>query len=223
MYYYLPSCQFTALLPDVSKKWKDWFAGPGHISGTGEEVTVTGCCRPTQKLLGEGDTVIALCQTCMAITREVSPKCRVVSLYEYILSLPDFPWPDLHGEEMTVQDCFRARNDRPQQLAVRECLRCMNIVPVELEENYEKTMFDGAWLMNPVAERNLSIAPVYFNDIRENYARPLPEEEQERLLAAHAAKYRTKRVLAYCNACLKGIKKGGADGVHLAQLLSENL
>lgn len=223
MYYYLPSCQFTALLPETSRKWKEWFAGPGHISPGGEEVTVAGCCRPTQKLLTEGDTVIALCQTCMAITREASPQSRVVSLYEYILSVPDFPWPDFGGEEITVQDCFRARNDRPQQLAVRECLKRMNMVPVELEENFEKTSFDGAWLMAPVAERNLAAAPVYFNDIKENYARPLPEEEQERILTEHAKQYRTGRVAAYCNACLKGIKKGGADGIHLAQLLAENL
>ncbi len=216
MYYYLPSCKFTGMLPEVSAAWKRFFAGRA-------DVTVTGCCRPTQKLLQEGDTAIALCQTCMAITREASPQARVTSLFEYVLTLPDFPWPDYGGEEITVQDCFRARHDRPLQMAVRECLRRMNMVPVELEENCEKTRFDGAWLMNPVADRNLAIAPVYFNEIKENWARPLPEEEQVRLLTAHAAQYRTDRVLAYCNACLSGIKKGGAEGVHLAQLLCANL
>ena len=44
---------------------------------------------------------------------------------------------------MTIQDCWRARNLPLLQRAVRLCLERMNIVVVELDENYEKTRFDG--------------------------------------------------------------------------------
>ena len=35
--------------------------------------------------------------------------------------------------------------------------------------------------------------------------------------------YQTERVVAYCNACVKGIVLGGARGVHLLQLATKEL
>ena len=79
MFVYLPSCKFTAANPEASGKLKAYFADK-------EGFRVAGCCKPEQKKLQPGDTVLALCQSCEAITRENNPEARVVSLWEYALT-----------------------------------------------------------------------------------------------------------------------------------------
>ena len=217
MFVYLPSCNFTAACPESSKKIKAYLAEK-------EGFRVAACCRPTQKTLTAEDTVLSVCLTCSAITREVSPQAREMSFWEYVLTDPDFPWPDFGGERMTVQDCWRARNKPELQRAVRACMRRMNLEPVELEENYEKTQFDGVWRFNEASyKRNIGIAPVYFTEVRDHGVDLLPPEEQKRRMEEWAKQYTTERVLTYCNACLKGVQMGGAEGVHLMELLTANL
>ena len=122
-----------------------------------------------------------------------------------------------------IQDCWRARNKPAMQKAVRECMKRMNIVPVELEENFEKTRFDGVWLYNPVVQKNLDIAPEYFTHIRDNDVELLPPEEQKARMVEWAKQYGDRRAVTYCTACLKGTLMGGAKGVHLMQLITKTL
>ena len=215
MLYYLPSCNFSALCPEASRRIKAYLAKkPG--------VTVSGCCRPLQKRLTEEDTVLTICLTCAALSREASA-AQVKSVWEYLLEDDAFPWPDYGGERVTVQDCWRARENPALQQAVRACMRRMNITPVELEENLERTRFDGTWLMNPVAERNMQLAPRFFGEVQEHWTTPLPPEEQQRRMTEWASQYVTDRVAVYCNSCLSGVRMGGAGGVHLMELATRDL
>lgn len=215
MIYYLPSCNFKRLFPETSVKLQTWFAAK-------EGFTVAGCCKPSQKLFKEGDTVLNNCCSCAIITEEQSPQVESLSVYEYLLTDEAFPWPDLNGEHITVQDCFRARHHRQEQEAVREMLRRMNAVPVELEENFEKCTFDGVWLFSPKLPQE-KFAPNTFGEINRHYITPVPEEEWEDRMKAHAALIQTERVAGYCNACITGLKMGGADAVHILQLAVQNL
>lgn len=216
MIYYLQSCNFTAASPESSRKIREYMAAkPG--------VKVPGCCRPSQKLFQEGDTVLSICLTCSAITREVSPMVREMSFWEYALTDTGFPWPDYHGEKMTVQDCWRARNKPSLMKAVRECMKRMNIQPVEIAENFENTQFDGIWRFNSVQKRNMDIAPDYFTEVQEHGLELLPQEEQLARMQAWVQQYQTERAVAYCNACLRGMQMGGANGVHLMELMTANL
>ena len=94
-------------------------------------------------VVDDGDTVLTNCSSCAIITDEMSPQADEMSIYEYLLADESFPWPDYHGEVVTVQDCYRAAHKPAVQKAVRECLNRMNMRPAELEENYERTRFDG--------------------------------------------------------------------------------
>lgn len=212
MYIYLPSCNFTAAYPDVSRKIKEYL-------GKKPDMKIAGCCRPTQKTLTGQDTVLTICLTCAAITDEVSPQARQQSIWEYLLDDPNFPWPDYHGEAMVIQDCWRARNKPELQKAVRGCIERMNIVPVELEENFEKAQFDGVWRFNPIQQRNLDIAPKYFSQVRDHGLKLLSEEEQAVHMKEWVKQYTTEKVVTYCNACLRGVQIGGAKGVHLMELM----
>ena len=102
MRYYFPSCNFTKLRPETSEKVKNFMVSKG--------VRVVGCCRPGHKALsGWNDTVITVCETCSIIIGENRPAANVISLYEFIDSLPDFSFPDYKGERITLQDCYRAK------------------------------------------------------------------------------------------------------------------
>lgn len=215
MIYYLPSCRFTAANPETSAKLKKYLKEVKNI-------TIAGCCRPTQKLLKEGDLVLNNCTSCALITEEASPQADVTSLYEYLLGDESFPWPDYHGEAITVQDCWRAREHASEQHAIRECLRRMNMVPVELEENFEKTTFDGLFLLRPIAPGNLQIAPKTYGPMQD-IVTPLPPEEQKARMEEWVKQYKTDRTVVYCNSCLQGVRLGGADGVHVLELMSANL
>ena len=66
---------------------------------------------------------------------------------EFEARMPDddetFPYPNHHGEAVTVQDCWRSKENAAEQEAVRKLLRRMNFEVVELEENRERTKFCG--------------------------------------------------------------------------------
>jgi len=216
MVYYLQSCNFTAASPETSKKIRSYMEKKA-------DVKVPGCCRFSQKLFQEGDTVLTICLTCSAITREVSPHVTEMSFWEYVLSDSDFPWPDYQGEKMTIQDCWRARRKHSLMEAVRECMKRMNIQPVEIKENFGNTQFDGVWRFNPVQKRNMDIAPAYFTEVEEHGLDLIPQEEQIARMQEWVGQYKTDRAVAYCNACLKGMQMGGANGIHLMELMTANL
>ena len=216
MIYYLPSCKYQAAHPDSSRKLQRWLCARGDIQ-------IAGCCRTSQHLFQSGDVVLTNCTSCSAITREVSPAVKEMSIYEFLLRIPDFDWPDYQGEVITVQDCYRSRHDLQMMKAVRECLRRMNMVPVELEAHLEQTRFDGVFQFSGVSENNLTLAPDFFGKIQRDYVEEIPPDEQVLRMKQWVSQYTTRRTAAYCNACLKGIQLGGAEGVHLLELITREL
>lgn len=216
MIYYLPSCRYKAAHVDSSKKIQRYLSQKPDLQ-------IAGCCRVSQHLFQEGDTVLTNCTSCAVITDEASPQAKEITVYEYLLQDPSFVWPDYHGEEITVQDCFRSRHKPEMMRAVRECLKRMNMVPVELEENYEKTRFDGVFQFSNVSESNLKLAPKYFSKLQEEYIEVIPPEEQKERMTAWVSQYKTPRVVVYCNSCLKGVLLGGANGIHLLDLITRDL
>jgi hypothetical protein len=99
----------------------------------------------------------------------------------------------------------------------------MNYVPVETEENKERTMFDGVYRYRAISEKNLMLAPRTFQKLKQEYIEIQPPEAVEKLMKQHSQQYRTARVCVYCNSCLKGVQIGGAEGVHLLDLITANL
>ncbi len=214
--YYLPSCKFKAAHKETSEKIQAYLRKK-------EDHEIAGCCRVSQHLFKEGDVVLNNCTSCAIITDEQSPQAKEISIYEYLLEDEDFIWPDYHGEEITVQDCYRSRHKPRMQKAIRECLKRMNMIPVEIEENFEKTEFDGIYKYSDISASNLKLAPVYYSKMQEEYIQILPEEEVKKEMEKWVSQYKTKRVTVYCNSCLKGVLLGGADGIHILDLIARNL
>ena len=185
MKYYFPSCKFTQMRPETSEKVKSYMASKG--------VRVVGCCRPGHKALsGWNDIAITICETCSIIIGENRPAAKVISLYEFIDSLPK-----------------------------RSVLRKMNVEVVELPGTEEEINFDGSFLLGPMRPDNFTLAPLRFAEIKKDMQSKSPEEI-DAYLRDYCRRFTTERVACYCNSCLSGLVQGlpeGKQAVHVAELL----
>ena len=123
---------------------------------------------------------------------------------------------------ITVQDCWRTRNNRPLQDAVRECLRQMHFTVREVAENYENTRFCGVWLNNPAAPDLSAVTPELTAYLDQYRIILTPAEQQERM-KEWVSQYDTDYTAVYCNGCERGIRLGGGHPVHMIELLTRDL
>ncbi|MBD3879082.1 MAG: hypothetical protein SR1Q5_05290 [Quinella sp. 1Q5] len=168
-----------------------------------------------------GSTMISICHNCSAIFEERHPEILRESLWELILSDETFSYPNHHGETITVQDCWRSKDNYSEQEAVREILRRMNFEIVELEENHERTKFCGYSLYQPQPARNPKLAPKRFLHGAQGLFQEHTPEQKKSLMQEHCAQIATEKVVAYCHYCVRGLKLSGKTTYHLAELLFE--
>ncbi len=212
MYIYYPSCNFRKWFPDTAAKVEAYL-------DTQPDVKIAGCCHLTNGLPAAEDTIVTQCMSCMRGLDEIRPDVPVISFFEFLLTRDDVPWPDLGGERITVQDCFRARGKHGLQDAVRECLRHCGAVPVEMDSNRDLETYDGNFLFHDPYPINMKEAPKYFAEYLPEHVTVVPEEEWQHRFEEHARLYRTDRVACYCNTCTTAARKGGADALHLASII----
>lgn len=215
MLHYLPGCDVRKNHPEAIDKLQHYMENQGII--------IDRCCRVKDKFLKATDTIIHNCTLCQLILNETYPDNECLSLYEFILEDPDFPWINHQEDRITIQDCWRTRNNLALQLAVRECLKRMNYTIIEMEENYSKTTYCGVWLNNPMANDCVELAPKTFSKITKNDLNLLSLEDQNKRMKQWVQQYTTKQILVYCNGCEKGIKLGDKHPTHLIELLAEGL
>ena len=215
MIWYLPGCTTTALLPEASAKLKAYVMRDGMPEAP--------CCKKDIGVLRDGDTVITCCTNCDLMFAERMPKLKVISVYEYLLDDPAFPWPDLSGRELTLQDCWRERNNPMIQDAVRGCLEKMKVKVTELPDAREKSTYCGVWLNVPITPANLEFAPKTFGEIRDKYLQLLSKEEQKAKMEAYAENWPTQEVAVYCNGCYRGVLLTDKTPRHMVELLASGL
>ena len=234
--YYIASCVFTVQFPELSFRIQDYVRRRFGL-------TVVRCCLSRYKQqqfrekMPEGafrdrwcalpdcgaylpeDEIWSLCHNCSNLIEEMHPGTRVRSLWELIDTDDRFPFPDLGGARMTLQYCWRARHRREEQDAVRSLLKKMNIEFLETEKNREQTDFCGTTLYRAQPPRNPTLAPKFYREGAKGLFTDHTPEEQKRIMEATCSRYPTGKVVCYCHYCLEGLQLGGADGVHIAQLL----
>lgn len=211
---YFPGCRYTAHAPENSERLTAYLRERFQME-------ITGCCSVGHGALTDADTAVYVCPTCRAILLESTPQARLLSVWALLDSDGGFPWPDYRGKAITVQDCWRSREDRPMQEAVRSILRKMNFDLLEIGEAYERTEFCGTSLLSARPPRYEKLAPLRFVQNAGDQFIEQPPEVQAARMRAHCAQYETDAVACYCTACLAGLKTGGAGGVHLMDLIMQ--
>lgn len=209
---FFPSCKVTAHFPEASRKLKAYIEQ--H-----EGAVTTGCCKLNLQKLSKDDTALVVCNSCGAYIDESAASEKLEFVWTIIDNDPDFALPDHHGEQMTLQDCWRAFDRSDLQDTVRSLLRKMNIEIVELEENREKTRFCGAGVLRACSDLEKQLAPHRYGIGGAGIYQPMETEEQDRWLREWCSQIKTEKVVTYCPGCYDGIKRGGKDAVHLLELV----
>ncbi|MDO4528640.1 MAG: hypothetical protein Q4C03_07670 [bacterium] len=215
MHYYLPGCDFNKNHPQAGAKLRDYM-----LSQVG--FAEAPCCRAKSLGVLPDDTIVENCTLCELVLTERVPQTHLVSLYEWVLDDPAFPWPDFAGREMTLQDCARTRTNHALHDAVRACLDRMHVTYHELAQNREQTTFDGVWLYNPPAPDCVEVAPRTFAELETRRTLLEPEEQKQRM-ETWVGQYPTGEVVVYCNGCERGVRLGGKQPFPLLELLAEGL
>lgn len=209
---FLPSCKVKARYKYQSDKLKAYLEGTEHVQ-------TVGCCKVFCSKITSADPVIVICNNCAAIMEESSVAPEISFVWEIIDRDPDFPFPNYHGEEMTIQDCWRAYEKKNVQDDIRSLLRKMNIKVLELEENYEKTRFCGADLLEPCTQIEKKFAPERYAVRGADMYHPMSKKDADLWLKEYCRQIKSEKVVCYCTACLDGIERGGKQAVHLLELL----
>ena len=234
--YYIASCVFTSRFPSLSMRIREYV--DEHFG-----CEIVRCCVPKYKIrdfedkmpegkyrdlwrelpdsgqFGSGDEVYSLCHNCNNIIEEMHPGVRVHSLWELLAADDEFPFPDYQRMKVTIQDCWRSRDRREEQQAVRNLLEKMNIDFVEADLNHENTEFCGASLYRPQPPRNPKLAPKHYAEGAKGKFIPHTAEEQEQIMIDYCSQFTTDKVVCYCHYCLEGLLMGKTEGIHIAQLM----
>ena len=214
---YFPSCKFRAAFPPAAQKTEDYLR-------VRFGARISGCCRSCRELLGEGDTAMCVCGTCRAICAESSQVGEVLTVWELLDRDESFPFPEHSGEAVTLQDCWRARSQPGVHRAVRSLLRKMGYAVAEAPASRGKSLFCGVSLLSPPSGENAGLAPRCLGGDAQGAFRPCPPGEQRDAMARYCRSLPSERpVVAYCVSCVKGLRLGGADAIHLMELLTERL
>lgn len=212
---YFPGCNYIKHSPNNSRSI-------AHYLQEKYDMPIARCCAIDYKNLTAEDTAIYVCPTCSGILSESSP-AKCLSIWELLVEDDQFPWPDYHGEKITLQDCWRTHDNRGMQDAVRTILRRMNVEIVEMGMSREKANFCGTSLLKKQSPRYKKLAPKRFIENAGDNFIPHSKEEQENRMKEHCSQFETEKVVCYCTGCLKGLKLGGANGVHLMDLVVDSL
>ena len=212
---FMPGCNIEEAHPAALEKIRRYMEKRG--------AQVVGCCKEGCELVKPGDELVYDCTLCHIILKERCPDAQLIMLHEFVLDDPGFPWCDHHRERITIQDCWKTRDERSIQEAARECLRRMNFEIVEAAEHGQETQFCGAWRHKMPGQKNIDAAPKTFADIIENHIQLLDESGQKALMEERVQSYETERVAVYCGGCERGLKLGGGEPVALVELLAEGL
>lgn len=234
--YYVASCKFTADFPKISLAILDYIR-------TLPDIEPIRCCipnyrvqqntdriadlaartawqeMPQSKFFQPNDEIISVCPNCINIVEEWRPGAKGISLWEIINADENFVFPDYHGLTVTIQDCWRTRERRSEQDAVRSLLKKMNIHYVEVEKNHANTDFCGSTLYREQPAKNAKLAPTHYIEQAQGKFLPHSKEEQIAIMKRYCQQYKTKTVVCYCHYCLEGLLQGGVDGRHIASLL----
>lgn len=103
--FFFPSCKVTKQFPYQSQKLQEYLK-------TQLDILPTGCCRANYRKLSPQDTALVICNNCAAILEESASAGTIEFVWDIIDRDSQFPFPDYHGMEMTVQDCWIAVEKR---------------------------------------------------------------------------------------------------------------
>lgn len=153
------------------------------------------CCKHTPPL-APGTEVINVCPGCDRRYRENYRDSSTISLWEVLAAGDFFPWPDYHGQKMSIIDACPTRDQERVHRAIRVLLDRMNISLVEPKNTRTKSTCCGDSCFGLV-----------------------PLEKVKEQMIKRAAEMPVEDVVVYCVSCSKAMFTGGKKPRYLVDLL----
>lgn len=153
------------------------------------------CCRHDPKL-PEGSCIINVCAGCDRRFSTLYKGITTISLWEVIVKLDNFPYPDYNGMEVSIHDACPVRNKPAVHHAVRTLLEKMNIHVTEAAKHGTNSVCCGDSLYSKC-------------DMETIYA----------AMHRRAESMPCENVVVYCVSCIKAMSIGGKTPRHLTDLL----
>jgi hypothetical protein len=187
---FAPGCAMFLYKPGLVDKLHAYLE-----SRRGPLEVLSACCHHTPAIPC-GMKVITACPGCDRRYRQNYPEPRSLSLWAILAGDDSFPFPDYHGQRMTIIDACPTRDRKAIHDAVRALAARMNIVVVEPERTREQGTCCG-----------------------DTFYGTLPTE---RVIGQMKAKGRTMPahdILVYCVSCSKSMFVAGKRPRYLVDLL----
>lgn len=188
-YIYAPGCALTIYKPHLAEKTHETL---NQILEPMPRLDI--CCRNHPEL-ADGTQVINTCPGCDRRYRQNYEKSNTISVWE-ILAESSYPFPDYHGEKMSILDACPTRDQPRVHDAVRTLLNKMNIQVIEPE----KTRTNGTCCGDSYYENN-------------------PVEVVKEKMKTRASEMPVEDVVVYCVSCSKSMHTGGKKPRYLVDLL----
>ena len=187
---FAPGCALRAYKPHLIQRMTDFLREAGIAEGE-----YLPCCKTPQSM-EEETMLITCCPGCSHKFGTAFPHAVPVSLWKALLD-SDFPFPDYHGQKMTIHDAChtRHRNSAEMQAAARALCRRMNI---ELAE------------------------PAYTLDDAKCCGGSAPDFETRKEMALRRTMdFPEENVVVYCTGCVRSFSLTPVHPRHLLDLLFE--
>ena len=185
---FAPGCALNRYKPGSIEKIRQFLLQRGLM----DELFLT-CCKESRGS-DERMTIIVCCPGCSHQFKVLYPNAVIVSLWKILLDT-DFPFPDYHGEKMSVHDSCRSRQrySGEMQESARALCRKMNNALSEPAHSRETTVCCGGCASDP--------------------------EDRKRMARARAGEFSEKNVVVYCTGCARSFSITDRSPRHLLDLL----
>jgi Fe-S oxidoreductase len=189
-YLFAPGCALLLYKPHLAEKIHQGLNA--HFGNMGMLLT---CCRHTPAIPA-GTRVINTCPGCDRRYRENCANPSTVSLWEVLLEMDAFAFPDYAAQPMTILDACPTRDQDRVHDAVRAVAGRMNISVVEPARTRKKSTCCG---------------DTFFGNV--------PAEQVVSRMKAKAGEMPLEDIIVYCVSCCESMGLGGKRPRYLVDLL----
>lgn len=189
-YIFAPGCALWLYKPRLIKKLSEFLTRK-----CGEVELLLTCCRHTPQITPDS-RVINICPGCDRRYRENYANPSTISLWELLLEIDVFPFPDYKSQRMTIIDACPTRDQDRIHRSVRALAERMNISIVEPAKTRKNSTCCG---------------DIFFGNI--------PTEQVVAQMRAKADEMPVDDILVYCVSCSEAMFVGGKRPRYLVDLL----
>ncbi len=189
-YFLAPGCALWLYKPDLAEKLHQ-----SLVPQCGAVDLFTTCCRHTPQF-PTGSCVITICPGCDRRYRENYDRLSMISLWELLLELEPFDFPDYRARKMTIIDACPTRDQDRIHRSVRALAERMNIRIVEPSKTKTESTCCG---------------DIYYGNFS--------TEQVIGQMKAKASEMPLEDILVYCVSCSEAMFIGGRRPRYLVDLL----